>query len=338
MISLRDPNDGDRVAAQARYITFDVATGVEVELARDAWADQVVALFAGAGGNTRGNPGRDGDILFLVHGFNVDHAAAKAFHLKCAGALEGQGWAGRLISYDWPSDGLVFAYLPDRAAARASASGLVASAIALLEQRRRAACSINIHVLAHSMGAFVAQQAFTWAYQDVPAGWKTGQLVLVAADVDHTVFSADNPSAKSFVQHTARLTAYTNRYDKALLVSNEKRLDLAPRLGRVGLPDDAPPTMCEVNCSDLFDTVYLGVIDDFSPVTTHCFYFDRPEFWRDLVLTLAGGIDRSVFPTREIDLTNPIVNRYALLPHGVGDATYATALARAGVTPSIRPV
>jgi hypothetical protein len=35
-----------------------------------------------------------------------------------------------------------------------------------------------------------------------------------------------------------------------------KRLDLAPRMGGVGLPDDAPPTMCEVDCSDLFEKAY----------------------------------------------------------------------------------
>jgi len=252
--------------------------------------------------------------------------------------LEAQGWVGRLISYDWPSFDLVFAYLPDRSNARAAASGLVTSAIALLEQRQRAGCTINVHVLAHSMGAFGVQQAFTWSYQDVPAGWKIGQLMMVAADVDHTVFSADNVSAKSFVQHAARLTAYTNRYDKALLVSNAKRLDLAPRMGRVGLPDDAPSMMSEINCSDLFDTAYQDLVDELNPVTSHCFYFNRPEFWRDVVLTLAGGIDRAVFSTREIDLTNPIANRFALLPHGIDNATYRTALARATATPSIRPI
>jgi esterase/lipase superfamily enzyme len=78
----------------------------------------------------------------------------------------------------------------------------------------------------------VTQQAFTWSYQDVPPDWKVGQVLLAAADVDASVFSADNTSAKTFVQHSARLTAYCNRYDKALMASNAKRLDLAPRMGR----------------------------------------------------------------------------------------------------------
>ena len=163
--------------------------------------------------------------------------------------------------------------------------------------------------MAHSMGCFIVQQAFTWSYQDVPPDWHVGQLIFVAADVDATVFSEGNPSAKAFGAHAGRLTAYCNRYDKALLVSNAKRLDLAPRMGRVGLPDDAPEMMCEVNCSDLFDAAYPSLTAHLDPVETHCFYFDQPVFWQDVVLTLAGGLDRAVIPTR--NLTN-LANRFDL--------------------------
>ena len=57
--------------------------------------------------------------------------------------------------------------------------------------------TVDVHVLAHSMGAFVVQQAFTWAYQDVPTSWQVAQVLLAAADVDHTVFSSGNTSAKA---------------------------------------------------------------------------------------------------------------------------------------------
>jgi len=161
--------------------------------------------------------------------------------------------------------------------------------------------------------------------------------MFAAADVDQSVFSAGNVSATMFDQHAGRLTAYCNRYDKALLVSNAKRLDLAPRMGRVGLPDDAPAMMCEVDCSDLFEKAYPDLGADLSPVTTHCFYFAQPEFWRDVVLTLAGGIDRRVFPTREPDPNTAIPNRFILDPDGIDDPTYKTALLRAAVSLSIRP-
>jgi pimeloyl-ACP methyl ester carboxylesterase len=336
MITLRNADGSDGVG-DPRYITFTHAMDAEISLTADAWAEQLIGVFPPVANGPPGVPARAGDILFLVHGFNVSHQAAREFHLKCVAQLAAAGWVGQVVSYDWPSDGLVFAYLPDRSNAREAASALVTSAISLLEDTQQDGCTINVHVLAHSMGCFVTQQAFTWSYQDVPPDWKVGQLMLAAADVDQTVFSASNTSAAAFVQHAGRLTAYCNSYDKALLVSNAKRLDLAPRMGRVGLPDDAPSMMCEVDCSDLFEKAYPGFGNDISPATTHCFYFDQPEFWRDVVLTLAGGIDRGVFPTRTADPNRPIPNRFVLDPAGISDADYQTALVRAAVSPSIRP-
>src|SRR5262249_6596004 len=160
-----------------------------------------IASFPATDDLRSGNSQRAGDVLFLVHGFNVSHQDAIKFHLECAKALTDAGWVGQLISYDWPSDGLVFAYLPDRSNARAAASPLVRNGIDLLEQAQQENCTINVHVMAHSMGGFVTQQAFTWAYQDVPPDWKVGQLLFVPADVDYTVFSAGNVSATAFAQH-----------------------------------------------------------------------------------------------------------------------------------------
>jgi len=336
MITLRKADRSDGVGPP-RYITFVDATTPELDPGNTAWLNQLIAEFPVVGPMQKGVPQRAGDILFLVHGFNVSHEDARKFHLECVAALASAGWKGKLVSYDWPSDGLVFAYLPDRSNARAAASGLVTSVIALLENAQQDGCTISVHVLAHSMGGFVVQQAFTWSYQDVPPDWNVGQLMFAAADVDQSVFSAGNFSAAMFVQHAGRLTAYCNRYDKALLVSNAKRLDLAPRMGRVGLPDDAPAMMCEVDCSELFEKAYPSLAADLSPSTTHSFYFSRPEFWRDVVLTLAGGTDRRMFPTRQPDPTNPIPNRFILDPAGVDDAVYRTALFRSGGSPSIQP-
>jgi pimeloyl-ACP methyl ester carboxylesterase len=334
MITLRKPDGSDGVGP-ARYLTFEDDPGqTETELQAAAWVARVQAQFPPAVGNPLGNPMRQGDVLFLVHGFNVDHGSAKSFHLKCVKALAAARWEGQLISFDWPSNGLVFDYLPDRSNARAAASALVSSGVSLLQRAQRNDCTINVHVLAHSMGGFVVQQAFTWAYQDVPPDWQIGQLMFAAADVDYTVFSDGTPSATAFARHAGRLTAYCDRYDKALAVSNAKRLELAPRMGRVGLPDDAPAMMCEVDCSDLF-VAKFPVPAQLSPVATHCFYFDQPQFWRDVVLTLGGGIDRTVFPTRKLDPDKKVPNRFDLLVDTISDADYKAALAAAATTPSI---
>ena len=337
MITLREADGSDGVGPP-RFLTFNDPAGAEQTLPSDQWVTRLIATFPQEKPSRAGDaPPRVGDILFLCHGFNVSHNDAKAFHVQCVTALTAAGWTGQLVSFDWPSDGLVFAYLDDRSNARAAASALVSSGIALLEEAQQKHCTIDVHVISHSMGGFVVQQAFTWSYQDVPPDWQVGQLIFVAADVDHTVFSAGSVSAKSFADHAGRLTAYCNKYDKALLASNAKRLDLAPRMGRVGLPDDAPTSMCEVDCSDLFEKVYPDLGNELSPVTTHCFYFNRPEFWRDVALTLAGGLDRNVIATRSPDPTTPLPNRFVLNPAGISDAAYRTALLRASVSPSIQP-
>lgn len=335
MITLRKADGSDGVGP-ARYIAFDDTAAPEQDLDPAKWVAQIIKPLRARPAKPVGPSGQTGDILFFVHGFNVSHQAARDSHVQVARSLTAVGWTGTVVSYDWPSDGLVFAYLPDRDNARAAASTLVSAGIALLEAQQTPDCTINLHVMAHSMGGFVTQQAFAWAYQDVAPVWAVAQLLFVAADVDRSVFGADNYSAKMFGQHAGRLTAYCNRYDKALLASNAKRLELAPRMGRVGLPADAPPMMCEVDCSGLFDKVDPGLLDKLSPVTTHCFYFSRPEFWRDVALTLAGGLDRNVFPTRTTAPPPAVANRFDLIAAGISDQDYQTALARAAVTPSVQ--
>ncbi|HEY0437582.1 MAG TPA: hypothetical protein VGC92_13150, partial [Phenylobacterium sp.] len=125
-----------------------------------------------------------------------------------------------------------------------------------------------------------------------------------------------------------------NRYDKALAVSNAKRLEMAPRMGRVGLPDDAPSAMCEVDCSHLFDKVDPSLTSHLDPVATHRFYFDQKVFWQDVALTLAGGLDRSVFPTREPGRKE---DRFDLRTAAVSDDDYALNLKRASQSPSFTP-
>jgi len=328
MITLRTEDGGDTPSPTPRYLKLDDA-GVETELPTGTWEAQIIAQFPK-------NPGgvRHGDIVFFVHGFNVDFRSAVAAHHKMAGALAANGFQGQFISFDWPSKGVAFAYLSDREHARLAANALVTSGISLLRDAQAQDCRINLHVMAHSMGCFVVQQAFVWSYQDVPPDWRVGQLILVAADVDATVFSASNPSAKAFSAHAGRLTAYCDRYDKALAVSNAKRLELAARMGRVGLPDDTPDSMCEVDCSDLFDKAFPSLEAHLDLVTTHCFYFDEPVFWQDVVLTLAGGIDRGFMPTRQVNPPTARADRFKMNTAPCSPEDYATALGKAAQSPS----
>ena len=331
MITLRTRNDGDMPSSTPRYLRLDGPDDDAVQLPVGRWQKEIVAQFPA---DPEPPKTRTGDIIFFVHGFNVDFKSACASHHKMSAALAAAGFKGLFVSFDWPSKGLTFAYLSDREHARLAANALVTCGISLLREAQMDGCTINLHVLAHSMGCFVVQQAFVWSYQDVPPDWRVGQIVLVAADVDYTVFSANNPTAKAFADHAGRLTAYCDRYDKALAVSNAKRLELAPRMGRVGLPDDAPTAMCEVDCSDLFDKVDPDLQAHLDPVATHGFYFDQKVFWQDVVLTLAGGLDRSVMPTRDPGRKE---DRFKLKTAAISEADYALNLQRASQSPSFSP-
>lgn len=99
-----------------------------------------------------------------------------------------------------------------------------------------------------------------------------------------------------------------------------------PRVGRVGLPVDAPKSFCNVDTSDLFASLHLDLQQDLNPATPHCYYFSQPQFWRDAVLTLGGGIDRHAIPTR-VDNTVPGgPDRFTLRTDAYPDDRYAAVL------------
>jgi hypothetical protein len=90
---------------------------------------------------------------------------------------------------------------------------------------------------------------------------------------------------------------FHNPYDSVLKLSNVKRIGVAPRAGRVGLPESDPAKAVGVDCGASFlktHPVTNPVVDHIS----HGWYFDDPVFLKALTFTLAGEMDRNVIPTR----------------------------------------
>lgn len=257
---------------------------------------------------------RTGDILFFVHGFNTNAAGTNNDHLAVANGLAAAGFDCRLISFDWPSRGEAFAYLLDRDAARLTAIALVNAGVkVLLAYYDVTKCDTTIHALAHSMGAFVVREALDHADdgQATATNWSLAQLVLIGGDVSQASMADDNPTSESMYRHCYRLTNYFNRYDAVLQVSNAKRIGLAPRVGRVGLPTDPLPQKgVNVDCSAHFHDTYGDVgasPDSFSH--SHTWYFEDPLFYQDLATTLRGAINHQVIATRQ-----PVATGQALAP------------------------
>ncbi len=98
--------------------------------------------------------------------------------------------------------------------------------------------------------------------------------------------------------HAYRLTNYFNKYDEVLQISNVKRAGTEPRVGRVGLPPNAPAKTVNVDCS----AHYNALPGPGGLSQSHSWYFTDATFHGDLAETLRGSMDRTVVPGRTLGL------------------------------------
>ncbi len=242
----------------------------------------------------------DGNIVFYVHGFNNSTRIMLERHRKIRAGLEANGFQGVVVSFDWPSADSALNYLEDRTDAKKTAFRLVDEGISTFAALQRPDCRINMHILAHSMGCYVVREAFDNA-DDRPAvaaqSWSVSQVMLAAADVSHTSMAEGNPKSSSLYRHCVRLTNYYNPLDEVLSIANVKRIGVAPRAGRVGLPLPRPDKAVNVYCGEYFKQHKDDW--DIPPLTEgHRWYFEDARFLEDVFHCIDGRLDRNEFPTR----------------------------------------
>ncbi|SFI26183.1 alpha/beta hydrolase [Jannaschia pohangensis] len=261
------------------------------KITKAKWVGQVIE----AGKHDSDDVGR-GDIVFYVHGFNNSTATVLSRHRALAKGLRANGFQGIVVSFDWPSADSALNYLEDRVDAKQTAFRLVDEGIRSFAALQRPDCRINLHIVAHSMGAFVVREAFDDA-DDRPAiaqtNWSVSQIMLIAADVSAGGMAEGSAKSSSLYRHCVRLTNYYNHFDDVLSLSNIKRVGVAPRAGRVGLPDDAPSKAVDIYCGKYFEDTRAS-----QPAGPHSWYFDNPVMMTDLFHTIDGRIDRHDIPTR----------------------------------------
>jgi Alpha/beta hydrolase of unknown function (DUF900) len=262
---------------------------------RRAWFDRVTAEA-----EVRRNPHNQpvGDVLIYVHGFNVSQAVMLERHRSIRAGLEADGFKGVVVSYDWPSSNQAINYLPDRVDAKATAIRLVSDGIGPFSRFIDQGCEISVHLLVHSMGAYVLREAFDDA-DDRPAvaatSWTVSQVMMASADVSSDSMGV-TASSSSLYRHCVRLTNYSNPYDAVLSISGVKRVGVSPRVGRIGLPEGAPPKAVNVEVGDYYDANRASFAH--IPNSDHSFYFYDQTFLQDVHFTLKGEIDRAAIPTR----------------------------------------
>ncbi len=244
-------------------------------------------------------PDGSGDILVFIHGYNNPQLTVLERHVMVRDAIRSareHPFRGVVVSFDWPCSNSALAYLPDRVKAKETALTLVTGGIALLASFQRPDCKVNVHLLAHSTGAFVVREAFDDAddrhFEN--GGWKVSQICLISGDVSSRSMSETNAESESVYNHCVRLTNYENSHDEVLGLSNVKRFGVAPRVGRTGLPDDAPDAAVNVDCSDFYRDLPPEQKD---LVYSHSWHFTNPTFMQDLALVI-DGVDRGSMSTR----------------------------------------
>jgi len=267
-------------------------------ITRRTWVDKVMAEARPGADRTAEHP--PGDILVFIHGYNNPLETVMWRHRQLRRDLEAAGFDGAVVSFDWPSDKLALNYLEDRSDAKVTAIRLVDDCIRLFSTNQMRGCEINVHLLAHSTGAYVIREAFDDAddRRSVASfNWTVSQICLIGADVSQRSMAADNAKSSSIFRHCVRLTNYQNPYDSVLKLSNVKRVGVAPRLGRVGLPADAPDKAVNVNCGEYFKTLHESSAT-FTGAFDHSWHVGDPVFTEDLLNTIRGDVDRSYLSTR----------------------------------------
>lgn len=246
-----------------------------------------------------------GDILVFVHGYNNSTDVVMKRHNLLQKRLAIEKFNGAIVSFDWPSAEYALNYLEDRSDAQATAHLLVEDGIKVLatlqrEQHERR-CDIDVHLLGHSTGAYVIREAFYKASQSRLLSriqWNVSQVALIGADIAQSSLSKIDSKSQALFKHSIRITNYQNPYDSVLKLSNIKRLGLKPRAGRVGIPEDAPDSVVNVNTGEYWKTLKDNP-DSVDGNWAHSWYFNDSLFAKDLAMTLAGDIDRNAFPDRK---------------------------------------
>lgn len=234
------------------------------------------------------------DAVAFVHGFNVswEEAVGSALALQVMLNREGIGdpeQRATVVLFTWPSDGLALpfvSYKSDRTEAKASgyafARGLlkVRDHLATLADRAGGrACPQDLHLLCHSMGNYVLQNALERIRQFTP-GTALPRLFehvfLCAPDVDDDVLEPGKAMGDVH-EITRSVTVYHNRGDVALHVSDYTKGN-PERLGSNGAARAGalPDKIQQVDCSGIVG----GIVE-------HSYHLDG-RVNADILLSLDG--------------------------------------------------
>lgn len=199
------------------------------------WAETDSAL--GAAGSQ--------DALLYIHGYHSSFNDACRRAAQIAADLKFQG---PVFLWSWPSRDELSGYFSDEKMAAWSSGHFTGFLRKVLSQR-----GLNhLHIVAHSMGNRVLEQALISVKLTTAEQAHLGQIVFAAPDLSRAAFDAEcNPGNIAAL----RITLYASRHDQALRAA--KIAHTFPRLGDANPDIDIRPGMDSIDASAV-DTSLLG--------------------------------------------------------------------------------
>ena len=232
----------------------------------DEFQNQIATYISGRVGASR-------DVLLYVHGFNTSEDEAR---FRLAQIVTDGRFGGLPVLFTWPSQANIFSYVSAKDNATASRDALERLVLRLAQTPGVG----RVHVLAHSMGTWLAMEALR---ENAIAGHADldghlGDVMLAAPDIDLAVFRQQ----MARLGERAHVSIFVSSGDRALALSSR----IAGERPRVGALDPSNPR-------DRADLTRLGVrVYDLSSFSDgfigHGAYADAPAVIRTIGAQLAA--------------------------------------------------
>jgi esterase/lipase superfamily enzyme len=243
--------------------------------------------------------GEKSDTLVFIHGFNVAFLDALHAAARIADEVKLDGRTLNLVVFSWPSDGEKvpwMSYYSDREDGRASGPALARAYLMLQEFVAKLGeeehCQRCLHLLAHSMGAYVLRNGLQAILAKDPNKLTRlfDQILLAAPDEDDDTFETDQ-KLRLLPRMGRRVTVYFNRNDRALIISDKTKSN-PDRLGSDGprLIDLIPKKVTLVDCRNVATSA--------DRVVGHSYYINSRAMAADMSATLLD-VDSEEIPNRE---------------------------------------
>lgn len=242
------------------------------------------------------------DVYLYIHGFNVswDQAVGSALALQemlNASAEKDPAQDVMVVLFTWPSDGKALpfvSYKSDRGDAKGSSGAFGRGFLKLRDFLQKFCkvtqnpCGQNIHLLCHSMGNYVLQEALQ-RVSDFSPGSSLPRIFenifMCAPDVDDDVFETGKPM--EHLPDLARcITVYYNRQDKAMYVSDYTKGN-PERLGCSGAahPGQLHNKINQVDCTSVVvgeglvghSYYQMGLVNEDIRMSSDDIPFDDPQ-------------------------------------------------------------